>query len=123
MDLMTGDLGERAGQLDVVSIQRPADAFQQPVAPEVILALCRRALGAGVAVCQVVELGVGTYNSTYRIDLADGDPVILRIAPQEARVGPAAREAMRNEYAALPFLAPLGGLVPRTIAVDFTHQL
>ncbi|MDQ1722610.1 MAG: hypothetical protein QOI26_2344 [Pseudonocardiales bacterium] len=30
---------------------------------------------------------------------------------------------MRNEYAALPFLAPLGTRVPRTLAVDFTHQL
>jgi aminoglycoside phosphotransferase len=30
---------------------------------------------------------------------------------------------MRNEYAALPFLAPLGSLVPRVLAADFTHQL
>ncbi|HEX8092264.1 phosphotransferase family protein [Jatrophihabitans sp.] len=122
---MTGDLGEPAssGHLDVVSIERAPGAFQQPVAPSAILAICRRALGAGVVVRQAVELGIGTYNSTYRVELAGGDPVILRIAPEPARLGPAARQAMRNEYAALPFLAPLGSLIPRTVAVDFTHQL
>jgi aminoglycoside phosphotransferase (APT) family kinase protein len=117
---MTGDLGGRA---TVVSIERAPGAFQQPVAPDVILAICGRALGAGVGVRQVVEIGIGTYNSTYRVELDDGEPVILRIAPEPARLGPADREAMRNEYAALPFLAPLGSLIPRTLAVDFTHQL
>ena len=125
MALMTGDLGERtaSGRLNVVSIERAPDAFQRPVPPSVLLAICRRALGAGVDVRQVVELGVGTYNSTYRVELADGEPVILRIAPESAHAGPASPEAMRNEYAALPFLAPLGRLVPRTLAADFTHQL
>lgn len=122
---MTGDLGAPAdfGDGTVVSIERAPDDFQQPVAPSVLHAICRRALGAGVRVRQVVELGVGTYNSTYRIDLAEGEPVILRVAPEPARQGPAAREAMRNEYATLPFLAPLGRLIPRTLAADFTHQL
>src|SRR3712207_7120580 len=63
---------------------------------------------------QIVELGVGTYNSTYRVELADGEPVILRIAPEPAHAGPASPEAMRNEYATLPFLAPLGRKVART---------
>lgn len=120
-----GDLGERAhvGDARVISIERAPDAFQQPVATDVLLAICRRALGAGVRVRQVVELGVGTYNSTYRVDLDEGEPVILRIAPEPSRQGPAAPATMRNEYATLPFLAPLGRLVPRTLAVDFTHQL
>jgi len=117
---MTGDLGERAA---VISIERAADAFQQPVPPSALLAICRRALGAGVAVRQVIELGVGTYNSTYRVELADAEPVILRIAPSASQQSAGAPEAMRNEYATLPFLAPLGRLVPRTLAVDFTHQL
>ena len=111
------------GELTVAAIERAPDAFQQPVPPSVLLAICRRALGAGVAVRRIVELGVGTYNSTYRVELADREPVILRIAPAPSRQSAGEREAMRNEYAALPFLAPLGGLVPRTLAVDFTHQL
>ena len=125
MALMTGDLGELAacGRLNVAAIERPPDAFQRPVPPSVLLAICRRALGAGADVRQIVELGVGTYNNTYRVELADGEPVILRIAPEPAHAGPGSPEAMRNEYAALPFLAPLGRLVPRTLAADFTHQL
>ena len=122
---MTGDLGPAGNEVQptVASIERGPGAFQQPVAPSVIMAICRRALGAGVGVRHVAEIDVGTYNSTYRIDLADGEPVILRIAPEAARVAPAAQDAMRNEYAALPFLAPLGSLIPRTVAADFTHQL
>jgi aminoglycoside phosphotransferase (APT) family kinase protein len=108
---------------EVVSIDRGPGDFQQPVEPSVLLAICRRALGPEATVRRVVELGIGTYNSTYRVELADGEPVILRIAPEPTRQGAADREAMRNEYAALPFLAPLGSLVPRTLAVDFTHQL
>jgi aminoglycoside phosphotransferase (APT) family kinase protein len=125
MGLMTGDLGKpvSVGEAKVVAIERAPEDFQQPVAPSVLLAICRRALGDGVRVRQVVEIGIGTYNSTYRVDLADGEPVILRVAPEPSRQPPGAREAMRNEYAALPFLAPLGSLVPRTLAVDFTHQL
>jgi aminoglycoside phosphotransferase (APT) family kinase protein len=122
---MTGGLGDRSdfGEVDVAAVDRAADAFQQPVAPSVLLAICRRALGAGVTVRRVVELDGGTYNNTYRVEVCDGEPVILRIAPERSRQGLTARDAMRNEYAALPFLAPLGGLVPRTLAVDFTHQL
>ncbi|MDQ1739522.1 MAG: hypothetical protein QOE53_1174 [Pseudonocardiales bacterium] len=122
---MTDGPGDRPGfgEADVAAIERAPDAFQQPVPPSVLLAVCRRALGAGVAVRRIVELGVGTYNSTYRVEPEDGEPVILRIAPASSRQSAGAREAMRNEYAALPFLAPLGSLVPRTLAVDFTHQL
>lgn len=122
---MTGDLGDRAhfARANVVSIERAPGAFQQPVAPDVLLAICRRALGAGVTVRQLVEIGIGTYNSTYRVEVEGGEPVILRVAPELSRQGPAAQEGMRNEYAALPFLAPLGSLVPRTLAVDLTYQL
>jgi aminoglycoside phosphotransferase (APT) family kinase protein len=118
---MTG--GPGFGEADVVAIDRARNAFQQPAPADVLLAICRRALGAGAAVRRIVELGVGTYNSTYRVERAAGEPVILRIAPAPSRQAPGVREAMRNEHATLPFLAPLGGLVPRTLAVDFTHQL
>ncbi|MDT0263020.1 phosphotransferase family protein [Jatrophihabitans lederbergiae] len=114
--------------MDLHSTERAADSFQQPVTAAEIRALCRRSLGADVRVTAATEIGVGTYNSTYRLDLERLDlereaPVVLRIAPTPARQSPAARDAMRNEYAAAPFLAPLGLLVPRILAADFTHQL
>ena len=80
-------------------------------------AMCRRAFGDDVAVDAVTKIGVGTYNSTYRIEIARRDPVILRVAPDDGQ------DAMRNEHAAAPFLAALGALVPRVLAVDFTRQV
>lgn len=85
--------------------------------------MCRRAFGDGATVLDVTELSVGTYNSTYRVHLAGRDPVVLRVAPEPGRQARGDREAMRNEYAAAPYLAGLGALVPRILAVDFTHQL
>jgi aminoglycoside phosphotransferase (APT) family kinase protein len=109
--------------VDVQAVERASDAFQQQVSPERINAMCRRAFGDDARVVDVTELSVGTYNSTYRIVLAGQDPVVLRVAPEPARQARGDREAMRNEYATAPYLAGLGSLVPRILAVDFTHQL
>lgn len=109
--------------VDVHRIERSANSFQQPVTADEIEAMCRRSLGADVRVTAATEIGVGTYNSTYRLDLDARAPVVLRVAPAPARQSPGDRHAMRNEYAAAPYLAPLGLLVPRILAADFTHQL
>jgi aminoglycoside phosphotransferase (APT) family kinase protein len=82
--------------------------------------MCRRAFGATTTVVDVAEIGIGTWNSTYRVEIADRGPVILRVAPAPERDE---RNAMRNEYAAAPYFATLGPLVPRTLYADFTHQL
>ena len=84
-------------------------------------AICRRAVGAPAE--SVTELGLGSYNSTYRLDFADRARAVLRVAPERARQYRSERELMRAEYAALPYLSVLGRLVPRTIAADFTHDL
>lgn len=106
--------------IEVVAISRENTDFQQPVDPPIITAVLRRALDERTRILRVVEIGVGTYNNTYRVDLAGEDPVYLRIAPERARTG---RDAMRNEHAAAPFMAVLGPLVPRTLTADFTHRL
>ncbi|HEX5540773.1 MAG TPA: aminoglycoside phosphotransferase family protein [Micromonospora sp.] len=95
-------------------------AFQQEVPAEMIAAMCRRAFGAATTVIRATKIGVGTWNDTYRVEIADRGPVILRVAPSPERDE---REAMRNEYAAAPYFAALGPLVPRTLYADFTHQL
>lgn len=109
--------------IEVVAISREDTDFQRPVDPPIITAILRRALNERTRIRRVVEIGVGTYNNTYRVDLAGEDPVYLRIAPELSRQGHTGRYAMRNEYAATPFLAVLGPLVPRTLAGDFTHRL
>lgn len=85
--------------------------------------LSRAAFGASVRVVSAVELGLGLYNSTYRVDVGTDRPVILRVAPEPARQTRDERELMRNEHATVPFLAPLASMLPRTLAIDFTHSL
>jgi aminoglycoside phosphotransferase (APT) family kinase protein len=100
----------------------PFEQFKQEVGADLIAAMCRRAFGAGVRVGAVSELGLGSYNTTYRVDV-DGTPVILRVAPEPARQYRSERELMRNEHLSQPYLAPVASLLPRTLAADFTHQL
>jgi aminoglycoside phosphotransferase (APT) family kinase protein len=105
------------------TVARSPGAFQEPVTFAQVQAMCRCAFGPEVRAMSAVELGLGTYNSTYRVDIGAGQPVILRVAPAPARQFRAERELMRNEHATVPFLAPIRPLMPRTLAIDFTHAV
>jgi len=109
--------------MDFSAVERQPGAFQRPVSPAQVDALLARTLGEGVPVARVVEIATGTYNNTYRVELADREPVVLRVAPAPSLQHRGDYQAMRNEHAATPLLAVLGPLVPRTLAVDFTHEV
>ncbi|WP_329561381.1 phosphotransferase family protein [Kitasatospora sp. NBC_01266] len=109
--------------MEYQSVERAPEDFQQPVSPNLIEAMCRRAFGDDVTVLSAVELGGGMYNTTYRVDLEQHGPFILRIAPEQARQYRSERGLMRNEHASVPYLAPIAALMPRTVAADFTHDL
>jgi aminoglycoside phosphotransferase (APT) family kinase protein len=110
--------------LEFRPVERVPGAFQRPITGEQALAMCRRAFGAQVLPVSVVELGYGSYNSTYRVDLGtDRRPVILRVAPEPSRQSRAERSLMRNEHASVPYLAPIAALMPSTLAADFTHEI
>jgi aminoglycoside phosphotransferase (APT) family kinase protein len=102
-------------------VDRAPDAFQQPLTGRQIQAMAERLLGVEVAAA--VELGDGTYNTTYRVETASGAACILRAAPEPARQLRSERELMRSEHVAAPYFAPIAGLLPRTLGVDFTHQV
>jgi aminoglycoside phosphotransferase (APT) family kinase protein len=88
-----------------------------------IAAVCRRAFG-GVVPVRAVELGYAGYNSVYRVELAGRDePVVLRVAPQESAQFGSEWRLMRNEYAAVPWLAVVAELMPRVLAVDWSHDI
>jgi aminoglycoside phosphotransferase (APT) family kinase protein len=88
-----------------------------------IFAICRRAFGPQVEVPETRELGGGTFNTTYLISLP-GQQVILRIAPPEsADLAWHEHSLMRREHTIKPYFAALNPLMPRTLLVDFTHQL
>lgn len=102
-------------------IDRPAGAIQQSVSGDTVQSLCRRAFG--VEPVAASELPWGSYNNAYQIEFITGPPVVLRMAPEPARQFRVESAMMRNEYAATPYLAPLGELLPRTLFADFTQQL
>lgn len=112
----------RSPAMDFRAIERPPNAWQASVSKAEVLAMCRQLLGDDIAVKSAVELGDGSYNNTFRVELEDR-PVILRVAPRGARDFLSEWEMMRNEYAALPFLAVVAPLLPRVLGVDFTHEV
>jgi hypothetical protein len=66
-------------------VHRDPQAFQQPGAPDLLRAMCERAFGQGALINSVRELDGGQFNNTYLIELADRDPLILRVAPPPER--------------------------------------
>ena len=105
-------------------VHRDPQAFQQAVALEQIKAVCEQAFGQGTSINSVRELDGGQFNNTYLIELADRDPVILRVAPPPERaVFWHERFLMRRELAMQPLLAPIAALLPTILMSDFTHQV
>ncbi len=105
-------------------IERTPDTHQQPLSSEQMRTLCARAFGPGKDPQEVQELDGGEYNNTYLITFAGNQQVILRVSP--APSGPftgRGKGLMRNEHYFQPFLAPIATLMPKTLLLDFTHQL
>ena len=82
-----------------------------------------RGFGSQVKLGVVKELGGGTLNEAYLINLG-GDKVVLRVAP------PPSTEVywddvalMRREYSIAPYFASIASLIPRILLADFTHQV
>ncbi len=110
--------------MEYTIIQRDAHAFQQPVAAELIQAMCKRAFGQGVVINSVRELGSGQFNTTYLLDLAGHDLVVLRVAPSPERAGFwHERYLMRRELAMQPLLAPIAPLLPTILMSDCSHEI
>lgn len=121
-----GGRGRRAPYyflVDFRPIDRPDDSSQEPVTAEQIFAMCRRVLGESAEVRSAIEMGWGSYNTAFRVELAAGHPVVLRIAPRPGKQMRSERHWLRSEYAAAAWLVGLGSLVPRVLGADFTHQV
>jgi aminoglycoside phosphotransferase (APT) family kinase protein len=86
--------------------------------------MCRRGFGASLQIESIQELGGGTFNTAYLITLTGQHKVILRVAPpQTADTAWEDAFLMRSEHAMQPYFAPIATLMPKTLLVDFTHQL
>lgn len=110
--------------MEFLALDHTPDDFQQPLTLDQIRAVTSRAFGARAHIEAIRELSGGEYNTIYRLALAGGDPVILRVAPSPARWAPWHEELlMRREQTVQPYFAALGPLLPRTLLVDFTRDL
>jgi aminoglycoside phosphotransferase (APT) family kinase protein len=108
--------------MELQAVAREPDAFQRGLTAAEIEAICRRAFGATAE--RAVELGFGAYNSVYRLEVAGrSEPVVLRVAPEESAQFGSEFRLMRNEYASLPWLAVIAPLLPRVLAVDWSHEV
>jgi len=86
--------------------------------------MCQRGFGTDINIESMHELGGGTFNTTYLITFADQSKVILRVAPPQTVNTPWNETfLMRREHAMQPYFAPVATLMPKTLLVDFTHQL
>ena len=97
---------------------------RQPV--EVLRAMVARAFGADQVVDDgFEELGLGWFNVAYRVLLADGRVVVLKIAPPAGvEVLTYERGMLRTEVAALRLVAERTSVrVPRVLAVDESREL
>src|SRR5687767_9380595 len=86
--------------------------------------MCQRGFGKDIQIDSQHELRGGTFNTAYLITLRDQSKVILRVAPpQTADLAWEDDFLMRSEHAMQPFFAPIAALTPKTLLIDFTHQL
>jgi aminoglycoside phosphotransferase (APT) family kinase protein len=86
--------------------------------------MCQRGFGLNIQIESIHELGGGTFNTAYRITFTDQQKVILRVAPpQTADTAWEDIFLMRSEHAMQPSFAPVAVLMPKTLLIDFTHQL
>jgi aminoglycoside phosphotransferase (APT) family kinase protein len=86
--------------------------------------MCQRGFGTSIQIESLQELGGGTFNTAYLITFAGALKVILRVAPpQTADTAWEDALLMRSEHAMQPYFAPIAALMPKTLLVDFTHQL
>ena len=110
-------------QMEFVVLDRDPRDFQQPVAADVVLMMCRRAFGADITVERAAELTFGMFNTTFLVEM-NGRKVILRVGPHPgAEVFANERDLMRKEYTLQPYLGAYSDLAPRTLFADFSREL
>jgi aminoglycoside phosphotransferase (APT) family kinase protein len=89
-----------------------------------IMGICRRGFGSDIQIESIQELEGGTFNTTYLVIFADHLKGILRVSPPgTAQILWDEVFLMRREHAIQPYFAPVAALMPKTLLVDFTHQL
>jgi aminoglycoside phosphotransferase (APT) family kinase protein len=110
--------------IDFHPLPRTAVDFQQGISAEEMAAICCDAFGSQTQVVSARELGSGMFNSTYLLQLADGQQAVMRVSPQpQAGAFTHERHLLRREQGVETQLAAVCPMVPRTLFTDFSHKL
>ncbi|MCX7162649.1 MAG: phosphotransferase [Rhodocyclales bacterium] len=105
-------------------LPRDADALQEPVADDVLAALCRKLLGAQAELLAAERLQGGRFNTCYGLQCAGHAPLILRLAPPPAaHLFRHERAPLQRECSIQPLLADAAAVFPRLIATDFSGTI
>ncbi len=110
--------------MEYIPIERPSDAFQQPIPLDSIVAMCKGPFGSRTPIESVYELSGGGFNNVYLVVFGRGKRAVLRVAPkQDVSVNSSEQIPMYNGYIMHPYFAPVAHLMPKTLMIDFTHQI
>ncbi|HKY54778.1 MAG TPA: hypothetical protein VJM08_10755, partial [Anaerolineales bacterium] len=81
-----------------------------------IAAILKRCFGSGARSLSIQEIGGGTFNDAYLIEVSEKEKVVLRVAPPPTPdIYWDDVDLMRREHTLLPFFASIATLTPKTI--------
>ncbi|MDX2111460.1 MAG: phosphotransferase [Verrucomicrobiota bacterium] len=107
--------------MELSTAKRHESDFIKSLTAAQIEACVHRILGDGVTVLTATEITMGLFNTTFRVELADGRRCALRVGPGEApEVFSNERHLMRREHSLTPHLAVIAPLLPHVLGSDFT---
>lgn len=111
--------------MHVTIVSYQLGSLKQALSVAQLEAICVRVLGSTQDIETIEELPGGTINTVYLLHRTQQPTLVLRIAPSEQHPMLFSHEhrLLPREYAAQPYLAPVGNLLPDIVFVDFTNQL
>lgn len=111
-------------QMKVERMENEPLNFKEPLSNEQLETIVQHNFGETSVIEEIKELGVGTFNNTYRVRLRGQPEMILRVAPAPgAVISSEEPNLMRREAAIYPAFAVVADLIPTIIKTDFTRHL
>jgi len=111
-------------EVEYATVERAPNAFQKAVSLSHIQHMCARAFGENAQIKSIREFNGGGFNNVYLITFHEKTPVVLRVAPAADTSIPVSDQTlMHNEQYLQPYFAPIAHLMPKTLMIDFTHQI
>ena len=113
----------RGWLMKYVAVTRDVVGFRQPLPEEHIARLCQHAFGRDARPRTFQLMESGKFNTSYRVELSEGETIILRVAPPDNVILFRHEQLLlRRESAVQPILHTLSDKFPRNLLEDFTRE-